>query len=78
MKTVSLNLPEPVYEHLLCCADRQGRSPDEVASEAIGAYHPQQSQGSISLFDLPPLDLGAMLLYEGDDSLGEMLDDSRP
>ncbi len=32
----------------------------------------------VSLFDLPPLDLGSMAPMQNDDLLGEMLDDSRP
>ncbi len=77
MKTMSITLPDPVYENLLAHARGQQRSPDEVVAEAIRGYRPQQVPARVSLFDLPPLDLGTMTPVEDEDLLGEMLDDSR-
>jgi hypothetical protein len=78
LKTVSITLPDPIYEDLMSWARGQQRSPDEVVVEAIRAYRLEHIDSPISLFALPPLDLGPMSLVQDDDLLGEMLDDSRP
>ena len=78
MKTLSINLPDPVHEALIAYARRQHLTPDDVVARAIRALGGQVADRPVSFFDLPPLELGTMYPVEDDDLLGEMLNDSRP
>lgn len=70
MKTVSITLPDPVYDTLMSSARARHLSPDEVVVQAIRAFGIQAVDRPVSFFDLPPLDLGTMFPVEDDDLLG--------
>lgn len=76
MKTIAVNVSEPVYREFQEQARRQDRTAAELIREAMEAYRQRWVRSSGSLRDLPPLDLGAIeeLLSGEDDLLGEMLD----
>lgn len=76
MKTITVNVSEPVYREFQEQARRQDRTAAELIREAMETYRQRWAKGSGSLRDLPPLDLGAVKepLSREDDLLEEMLD----
>jgi hypothetical protein len=76
MKTITVNVSEPVYREFQEYARRHDRTTAELIREAMEAYRQRWLGASGSLRDLPPLDLGAVKrpLSKDDDLLGEMLE----
>ena len=78
MKTISVNVPDAVYQDLLDCARQTGKSAEDLVSAAVEAmdmHWKQVPQRRRSVLSLKPLDLGKMLrpLSTEDDVFGEML-----
>lgn len=75
MKTITVNVSEPVYLEFQEEARRQDRTTAELIREAMEAYRRRWRSGRGSLRELPPLDLGEVKhpLTQDDDLLGEML-----
>ena len=79
MKTISVNISEPVYEDFIDHARRTDRTAAELIREAMELFRNQRIRPRTSLVGIKPLNLGKMLrpLTNRDDLLGEMLNDSR-
>lgn len=75
MKTISVNVSEPVYEDFMQYARRTDRTAAELIREAMELFRNQRIHPRTSLASLKPLDLGKTLKpFSGrDDLLGEML-----
>jgi hypothetical protein len=76
MKTISVNVSEPVYEDFMEYARKQDRTAAELIREAMEQFRNERMRGRQSLLDLKPLKLGKPLrdLSKKDDLLEEMLD----
>ena len=76
MKTITVNVSEPVYRDFQEYAERQDRPTSELIREAMEAYRAQRIRRRGSVRDLVPLSLGEvrLRLTEDDDLLDEMLD----
>jgi hypothetical protein len=79
MKTISVNVSEPVYDDFMDYARRTDRKAAELIREAMELFRRERIRPRTSVLDFKPLDLGEVLkpLTREDDLLGEMLDDSR-
>jgi hypothetical protein len=79
MKTVTINVSEPVYEDFQMFAKRVDRKTSELIREAMEIYRQTHMQRRTSLRKRHPVSVGGPIqpLSVGDDLLGEMLDDSR-
>jgi hypothetical protein len=75
MKTISVNVSEPVYEDFMQHAQRTDRTAAELIREAMELFRSQRIHPRTSLATLKPLNLGKTLapLSSRDDLLGEML-----
>ena len=75
MKTITINVSEPVYSDFREYARRQDRPTSELIREAMTLYRDQRIRPRGSLRDLTPLALGEVLrpLTVEDDLLDEML-----
>jgi hypothetical protein len=75
MKTISVNVSEPVYDDFMAHAQRTDRTAAELIREAMELFRSQRIRPRTSLATLKPLDLGKPLrpLAKRDDLLGEML-----
>jgi Arc/MetJ-type ribon-helix-helix transcriptional regulator len=75
MKTITVNVSEPVYREFQEYARRQDRTTAELIREAMEAYRQRWAARRGSLRDLRPLDLGAVRrpVTSEDDLLEEML-----
>jgi hypothetical protein len=75
MKTITVNVSEPVYAEFQEYARRHDRTTAELIREAMEAYRARWTHKRGSLRDLPPLDLGEVKrpLSADDDLLAEML-----
>lgn len=75
MKTISVNISEPVYADFLDHAKRTDRTAAELIREAMELFRNQRIRPKTSLAALKPLELGKTLrpLSHRDDLLGEML-----
>jgi hypothetical protein len=78
MKTISIQLPDHIYQAVTQYAQDHNQSAAQVVVEAVNRWRLERQQAPPSLLSLPPLDLGPMRPLADDDLLGEMLDDSRP
>ena len=76
MKTISVNVSEPVYEDFMEHAQRTDRTAAELIREAMDLFRNQRIRPRTSLSALKPLNLGKTLRpFSGrDDLLGEMLE----
>ena len=76
MKTISVNVSEPVYEDFMEYARKQDRTAAELIREAMEQFRNERIKGQKSLRELKPLKLGKPLrdLSKKDDLLEEMLD----
>jgi hypothetical protein len=76
MKTISVNVSEPVYQDFLEYARRTDRTAAELIREAMELFRVQRIAVRGSIKTLGPLDLGEVIapLDSEDDLLGEMLD----
>jgi len=77
MKTITINVSEPVYRDFQEHARRLDRTAAELIREAMEAYCNHHIRTGKSLRTLQPLDLGAVIkpLTAHDDLLDEMFDD---
>jgi hypothetical protein len=75
MKTISVNVSEPVYADFMEHAQRTDRTAAELIREAMDLFRIQRIRPRTSLTRLKPLHLGKSLrpLSSRDDLLGEML-----
>lgn len=76
MKTITINVSEPVYRAFQDHARHCDRTTSELIREAMALYRDQYIRSRWSLRDLQPLSLGKVLepLGAEDDILAEMLD----
>lgn len=77
MKTITINVSEPVYEDYRRASRSQGRSTSELIREAMESYRRQHLRSRGDLRGLRPRSLGKLLkpLSRRDDLLSEMLAD---
>jgi hypothetical protein len=77
MKTITVNVSEPVYAEFRRAARLMGRPTSELIREAMEAYRRSHLAQRDDLRQFQPLSLGITLrpLTRGDDLLMEMLDE---
>ncbi len=77
MKTITINVSEPVYAEYRRAARVMGRPTSELIREAMEAYRRSHLAPRADLRQLVPVSLGRVLrpLSEDDDLLDEMLDE---
>jgi hypothetical protein len=77
MKTITINVSEPVYRDFQDYARRRDRTTSELIREAMELYRLQKIRSRTTLRDLQPSSVGGVLrdLTPADDLLEEMLDD---
>jgi hypothetical protein len=79
MKTITVDVPDPVYSDFQAYAKRVDRTESELIREAIELYREQKiAPKRLSLLDMPTFSVGKILkpLGPDDDLLGEMLEGS--
>ncbi len=74
MKTITINVSEPVYRAYQNQARKQDRTASELIREAMEGYRDNWSSSDSSLLELSPLQVGKVLrpLSPEDDLLAEM------
>jgi hypothetical protein len=79
MKTITINVSEPVYRDFQEYAKRLDRKTSELIREAMEDYRERRMRPKVSVKSLSPLSLGKVLRPIGprDDLLGEMLNAPR-
>ena len=79
MKTITINVSEPVYREFQMYAREHDRTTSELIRQAMEEYRLAHLQSGVSLRDLQPVSVGKVLraLTQDDDLLGEMLDEDR-
>ena len=77
MKTITINVFEPVYAEFRRAARVMGRRTSELIREAMEAYRCSHPAPRKDLLQFQPVSLGRVLrpLSRGDDLLAEMLDE---
>jgi hypothetical protein len=75
MKTITINVSEPVYEEFRRASRSQGRPTSELIREAMESYRQQRLRPRRDLRDFRPRSLGQVLrpLGRDEDLLAEML-----
>lgn len=76
MKTITINVSEPVYDDFRRASKALGRPTSELIREAMEAYRREQLRPRADLRGFRPRSLGAVLqpLSAADDLLTEMLE----
>ena len=76
MKTITINVSEPVYEEFQRAAKKQGRPTSELIREAMERHRNEFLRPGSDLTDFRPVSAGQVLLplTSDDDLLGEMLE----
>lgn len=79
MKTITINVSEPIYREFQEQARKVDRTASELIREAMEYYARSRLRESRSVLALPPLDLGRIKrpLSSKDDLLAEMTRDVR-
>ena len=79
MKTITINVSEPVYRDFQRIAKAQDRTASELIRQAMEEFRARRIVRSTTLADLSPASVGRVLapLRRGDDLLDELLDDDR-
>ena len=79
MKTITINVSEPVYEEFRSHAKRVDRKASELIREAMETYRQMHMQRRTSLRNRHPASVGGPIKPIGadDDLMEEMLDDIR-
>ena len=79
MKTITINVSEPVYLDFQRIAKAQDRTASELIRQAMEEFRARRIVRSTTLADLSPASVGRVLapLRRGDDLLDELLDDDR-
>ncbi|MCP4674008.1 MAG: hypothetical protein GY854_00500 [Deltaproteobacteria bacterium] len=77
MKTITINVSEPVYNSFKKYARTRDRTASELIREAMERYCNEVMRPRRGILDLAPISLGMVLapIDEEDDLLQEMLDD---
>lgn len=76
MKTITINVCEPVYREFKRFAKERDRSTSHLIRDAMEEYRDRRIRARPSLKDLQPVSLGRVLQpLSTDDLLDEMLDD---
>lgn len=78
MKTITVNVGEPVYHDFQAYARKHDRTASELIRQAMEEYRRNHLHSSGSLRDLQPVSVGNVLhpLAQEDDILEEMLDEN--
>jgi hypothetical protein len=79
MKTITVNVSEPVYEDFRQYARKVDRKASELIREAMELYRQQHMQRRTTLRDRHPVSVGGPIqpVTSEDDLLEEMLNDTR-
>ena len=79
MKTITINVSEPVYREFQLYAKAHDRTASELVRQAMEEYRQAHLQSGASLREVQPVSVGKVLrpLAQGDDLLGEMLNEDR-
>lgn len=79
MRTITVNVSEPVYEEFQSHARKTDRKASELIREAMEVYRQLHMDRRTSLRDRRPASVGGPIqpITGEDDILGEMLDDPR-
>ena len=79
MKTITINVSEPVYQDFRRFAQKMDRKASELIREAMELYRQMHMQRRTTLRDRRPTSVGGPIsaLTGEDDVLGEMFDDTR-
>jgi hypothetical protein len=79
MKTITINVSEPVYDEFRQYARKVDRKASELIREAMDLYRQQHILRRTTLRDRQPASVGGPIqpITAEDDLLGEMLDDTR-
>ena len=79
MKTITVNVSEPVYQAFRSHARKTDRKASELIREAMEFYRQTHLQRRTSLRDRHPASVGGAIqpITGEDDLLGDMLNDSR-
>jgi predicted CopG family antitoxin len=79
MKTITINVSEPVYEDFQQYARKTDRKASELIREAMELYREQHMRRRTSLKDRRPISVGGPIrpITAEDDVLEGMLDDAR-
>lgn len=79
MKTITVNVSEPVYRDFQDYASRSDRKTSELIREAMEEYRRRHIERRTSLRNRIPVSVGGPInpFHSKDDLLGEMLDDTR-
>lgn len=77
MKTITVNVSEPVYDEFRSYASKVDRKTSELIREAMEEYRQQHMNRRSSLHDRRPTSVGGAIaaITGEDDILGEMLDE---
>ena len=77
MKTITVNVSEPVYDEFRLYAARMDRKASELIREAMEEYRQRHMNRRTSLRDRRPTSVGGAIapISGEDDILGEMLED---
>ena len=80
MRTITINVSEPVYEEFRRASKTLGRPTSELIREAMEAYRREVLRPKTDLRDFRPRSVGRVRrpLSREDDLLGEMLDPGGP
>ena len=76
MKTITINVSEPVYRDFQRFAKARDRTASELIRDAMEEFRARRILRTTTLADLNPVSVGQVLapLHIGDDLLEEMLD----
>jgi Arc/MetJ-type ribon-helix-helix transcriptional regulator len=79
MKTITVNVSEPIYGEFQDYARKMDRKTSELIREAMELYRKQYMHRTTSLRDRRPASVGGPIqpITGDDDILGGMLDDAR-
>ncbi len=79
MKTITVNVSDPVYRDFLAYAKKSDRPAAELIRAAMEEYRDAHILRRTSLRDRRPVSVGGSIrpISSEDDILGEMLDDTR-
>jgi len=79
MKTITINVSEPVYREFQSYAKAHDRTASELIRQAMEEYRKIHMGPDASLRNVQPLSVGRVLrpLTQDDDLLEEMLDEDR-
>ena len=79
MKTITINVSEPVYREFQAYAKKHDRTASELVRQAMEEFRLTHLRPAGSLRDVHPVSVGKVLrpLVQGDDLLEEMLGENR-